>query len=256
MGAQRHLGAHVSQNVYRVAIESPTIELEREVVPFTTIRLISSTLPIPIVTLESWTYRYFKRSIDILGSGILLILFAAPGLLIALAVLLTSKGPAFYRENRIGRNGRIFRIWKFRSMYADAAHRAHVIDSKTGAKTIEWRMRKNGFDPRITPIGRFIRKWSLDELPQLINVLRGEMSLIGPRPIVKSEAIFYGDLFKYYLEAVPGLSGLWQVSGRSRVEYKERAELDAAYVQNWSLKMDAVIFCRTFSAVLGRAGAH
>jgi undecaprenyl-phosphate galactose phosphotransferase len=116
-------------------------------------------------------------------------------------------------------------------------------------------MQKQFKDPRITAIGGFLRSWSIDELPQLINVLRGEMSLIGPRPIVAAETDFYGDLLSFYLAATPGLSGLWQVSGRSQVDYDERAKLDARYVRFWSLKNDMEILFRTIPAVLGRVGA-
>jgi lipopolysaccharide/colanic/teichoic acid biosynthesis glycosyltransferase len=117
-------------------------------------------------------------------------------------------------------------------------------------------MHKHLRDSRITPIGGFLRRWSLDELPQILNVLRGDMSLIGPRPIVKAEAKFYGNLLIFYLAVTPGLSGLWQVSGRSRVGYEKRARLDAMYVQSWSLRTDLKILFRTIPAVLGRIGAH
>ena len=117
-------------------------------------------------------------------------------------------------------------------------------------------MRKHLRDPRITAIGGFLRRWSLDEIPQLFNVLRGEMSLVGPRPIVETETAFYGDLLPYYLAASPGLSGLWQVSGRSRVDYDRRAKLDALYVQSWSLGADFNILFRTIPAVLSRVGAN
>jgi undecaprenyl-phosphate galactose phosphotransferase len=117
-------------------------------------------------------------------------------------------------------------------------------------------MDKRQPDPRVTLIGRFLRRWSLDEVPQLINVLRGDMSLIGPRPIVKAETYYYKDLLPFYLAATPGLSGLWQVSGRSDLDYDERAKLDASYVRNWSLAADLKIFLRTIPAVLGRVGAR
>jgi len=142
-------------------------------------------------------------------------------------------------------------------MYTDSERRKRIADVSARATALdEWRMRKGGHDPRITNVGRFIRKWSIDEFPQLINVLLGEMSLIGPRPIVHSEVKFYGDLYVYYLAATPGLSGLWQVSGRSRIGYEERAELDASYVKAWSLKSDMSILFRTFPAVINRVGAY
>lgn len=203
---------------------------------------------------ESLRYLWVKRGIDLIFSAFLLSLIAIPGLFIAAIIRCTSEGPVFYRENRIGRYGRVFRIWKFRSMYCDAPKRARIAGNHPGV--LEWRMRKQAGDPRITPIGGFLRRWSIDEFPQLLNVLRGEMSLIGPRPIVASEASFYGDLFDYYLAALPGLSGLWQVSGRSRLGYAQRAELDAKYVETWSLRADLSILLRTFPAVLGRRGAH
>ncbi|MGA9671924.1 MAG: sugar transferase [Terracidiphilus sp.] len=213
-------------------------------------------LPYSDAPVDSWRYRYMKRAIDIMCSLIMVIAFSIPGLLIAAAILLTSKGPVFYREQRIGRSGRLFRIWKFRSMHRNAAQRARIADAQTGAKVLEWRMHKHLRDPRITTVGGFLRRWSLDELPQLFNVLLGEMSLIGPRPIVQAETALYGKLISYYLTATPGLSGLWQVSGRSHVNYEMRAKLEAEYVQGWSLRTDLIILLKTVPAVLGRIGAQ
>lgn len=244
------------QSSIQAAIEYPVSEHIGEAISLEPIQLVRR-VPAPAkMQLRSWRYRYLKRSLDFVCSALLLTLFAVPGLVIAVAILLTSDGPIFYREHRIGRYGRMFRIWKFRSMYSDAARRTHIADAESGDKVLEWRMRKSGHDPRVTPVGRFLRKWSLDEVPQLINVLRGEMSLIGPRPIVQSEADFYGDLFAYYLAVTPGVSGLWQVSGRSEVGYRQRAELDASYVSSWSMKADLAILLRTIPAVLARTGAH
>jgi lipopolysaccharide/colanic/teichoic acid biosynthesis glycosyltransferase len=205
---------------------------------------------------ESWRYRYVKRALDVVLAFIFMVFFAIPGLLIAVAVLLTSEGPVFYRETRIGRDGLVFRIWKFRSMHRHAAQRARIGAQQLGGTVLEWRMRKHFDDPRITLIGRGLRRWSLDELPQLINVLRGEMSLIGPRPIVEAETTMYGDLLHFYLAALPGMSGLWQVSGRSNIDYGVRAKLDASYVRSWSLRSDFSILFRTLPAVLSRKGAR
>jgi lipopolysaccharide/colanic/teichoic acid biosynthesis glycosyltransferase len=204
---------------------------------------------------DSWRYRYVKRAIDVVFSLIMIAAFALPGLMIAFAIFATSRGPVFYREKRIGRNGRLFRIWKFRSMHRNAAQRARIAGTESGAKILEWRMHKHLRDPRITRIGGFLRKWSLDELPQLLNVLTGDMSLIGPRPIVEAEKVLYGKLISAYLSATPGLSGLWQVSGRSHIDYDKRAKLDAKYVQTWSLGTDLIILFRTIPAVLRRIGA-
>jgi len=205
---------------------------------------------------DAWRYRFVKRTMDVLGAILMTILFAIPGLFIAAAIVLTSRGPVFYHEQRIGRDGRMFRIWKFRSMYPNVARRPRIAETEPGARLFEWRMHKHRLDPRITPVGGFLRRWSLDELPQLFNVLHGEMSLIGPRPIVKAEAEFYGGLLSFYLAVPPGLSGLWQVSGRSHVGYQERARLDALYVRSRSLRTDLNILLRTIPAVLGRVGAR
>jgi len=194
---------------------------------------------IPELQLNCRRYRYLKRAIDLLCSLILLILFAVPGLLIAAAIVLTSRGPVFYREERIGRGGKPFKIWKFRSMHRNAPHKSRIQARRTGGVVLG-----------------FLRRWSLDELPQLFNVLTGEMSLVGPRPIVESETVLYGDLLPYYLAATPGLSGAWQVSGRSEVGYDDRARLDAIYVSLWSMKTDFDILFRTLPAVLSRIGAY
>ena len=179
-----------------------------------------------------------------------------PAFLIAAAIALTSKGPIFYRESRVGRGGQPFQIWKFRSMSEDAHLQSCVKVDSSGGTLLHWRIHKHSHDPRITPVGKFLRRWSLDELPQLINVLRGDMSLIGPRPVVAAEVPLYAHLQHFYLAAAPGMSGLWQVSGRSDVSFAKRADLDAFYVLNWSLRADFIILVKTIPAVLGRIGAR
>jgi exopolysaccharide production protein ExoY len=208
----------------------------------------------PVSPVDSWKYSLVKRGFDLTVAVTMLIVFAIPGCIIAALVALTSKGPVFYREKRIGRYGYLFQIWKFRSMYQDANQRQQKA-SQGGDAHIFWRMHKSSRDPRITRIGFFLRRWSLDELPQVLNVLTGEMSLIGPRPIVEPEVPAYGKLFDHYVEVTPGLSGLWQVSGRSNVGYQQRSELDAQYVRNWSLGQDLRILLYTVPAVLRRIGA-
>jgi lipopolysaccharide/colanic/teichoic acid biosynthesis glycosyltransferase len=207
-------------------------------------------------SVESWRYRRVKRVIDVLCALIMIAVFLIPGLLIAAVIVLTSAGSVFFREERIGRNGRVFRIWKFRSMDQHASQQHHNVVQQLGETAFHWRMRKHLQDPRITTVGNFLRRWSLDEIPQLLNVLVGEMSLIGPRPIVEAETGMYGDLLAFYLAAVPGMSGLWQVSGRSHVDYEKRAKLDALYVHSWSLRMDLIILLKTIPAVLSRRGAR
>jgi lipopolysaccharide/colanic/teichoic acid biosynthesis glycosyltransferase len=217
-----------------------------------------SKLPVlaPGMQINSWRYVHVKRWIDIAGSIIMIALSIIPGVLIAAAIALTSEGPVFYRETRIGRGGRPFQIWKFRSMCQKAQWHEVVRAGSSTGNSLHWRVHKNLRDPRITTIGSFLRRWSLDELPQVLNVLRGEMSLIGPRPVIQAEVSMYGHHQQYYLAATPGLSGLWQVSGRSNVSFAARADLDAFYVRNWSLRSDLVILLRTIPAVLGRVGAR
>jgi undecaprenyl-phosphate galactose phosphotransferase len=212
-------------------------------------------LVFPGLPLDSWRYRYVKRAIDIVLALIMSLMFLIPSILIAVFIYLTTPYPVFYSEERIGRRGVPFRIWKFRSMRPHNAVAPSSAAHSDGT-VLQWRMDKRNNDPRITPIGRFLRRWSLDEIPQLLNVLRGEMSLIGPRPVVKAEINCYRHLLPYYLAAKPGLSGLWQVSGRSNLNFDARAGLDACYVQEWSLRHDFSIFFRTIPAVLRRVGAR
>jgi lipopolysaccharide/colanic/teichoic acid biosynthesis glycosyltransferase len=206
--------------------------------------------------MKSWRYRGAKRAIDLCCSTLLMLLCLVPGLLIAAAIALTSKGPIFYSEIRVGRGKRPFRIWKFRSMRAPRISHNRAETTAHLKVLTRWRTEKDLPDPRITPVGRFLRSWSLDELPQLINVFRGDMSLVGPRPVVRAELSLYRHLLDFYLATTPGLSGLWQVSGRSNLSFSARARLDASYVQSWSLRQDFVILVRTIPAVVRRVGAR
>jgi exopolysaccharide production protein ExoY len=205
--------------------------------------------------LGSWRYCYVKRALDIAGALLMLFLFLIPAIIIALSILLTSPYPVFYSERRIGRKGVPFRIWKFRSMRPHTAPQDGTF-APAERVVLHWRMDKRQHDPRVTRIGRFLRRWSLDEVPQVINVLRGDMSLVGPRPVVRSETHLYEHLLPFYLAATPGLTGLWQVSGRSDLSFDARAELDAHYVRTWSLTADLKILMRTIPAVLNRVGAR
>jgi Undecaprenyl-phosphate galactose phosphotransferase WbaP len=166
-------------------------------------------------------------------------------------------GPAFYGQKRVGQNGVEFKCWKFRSMIvnAEAALEKHLAENPRARE--EWnREFKLKDDPRITKIGHFLRRSSLDEIPQLYNVLIGEMSLVGPRPVVAAEIPYYGDKKAHYLSVKPGLTGLWQVSGRNDVSYEERVALDAYYVENQSFWGDIVIILKTVYVVLARKGAY
>jgi lipopolysaccharide/colanic/teichoic acid biosynthesis glycosyltransferase len=179
---------------------------------------------------------------------------AALMLAIATAVRVTSPGPALYGQVRIGRRGAPFTMWKFRSMVADAEDRradiAHLDVHGNG------HLFKIPADPRVTPLGRWLRRFSLDELPQLLNVVRGEMSLVGPRPPLPREVLTYDSATRRRLSVTPGITGLWQVSGRSDLTAEESIALDLRYVDSWSLRLDLSILLRTARAVLGSDGAY
>jgi len=200
--------------------------------------------------------RLLKRTIDC-TFALLMAALALPLLVvIALAVKLSSPGPVFYSQQRIGRKRHAFRAWKFRTMYQNADEVLNKYLASDLELRREWaRDHKLRNDPRITPIGRFLRRTSLDELPQLWNIIRGDMSLVGPRPIVLQEIPKYGQEFGYYVSVPPGLTGLWQVSGRNRTTYEERVAFDSYYVQNWSVWLDIHILARTVRAVLTADGA-
>ena len=162
----------------------------------------------------------------------------------------------FYRQNRLGKNGKPIRVWKFRSMYADADERlAHILASDPARKA-EWEASfKLADDPRVTPLGKFLRKTSIDEFPQLFNVFAGDMALVGPRPIVEKEVPLYGPAYSTFASVEPGITGLWQASGRSDTDYARRVALDTYYVLNWSPWLDLWIMKKTVSAVLFMRGA-
>lgn len=192
-----------------------------------------------------------KRLVDIVIAFSALVLAAPVMLMVALIIRLTTGGPALYSHTRVGFNGKPFECYKFRSMVAnsDEVLRAHLAQDAEAAKQWE-ENRKLKRDPRITALGRLLRKSSLDELPQLFNILRGEMSCVGPRPVVADELSRYGNHVGDYLATRPGLTGLWQVTGRSRTDYANRVALDSQYVRNWSLRADIFILARTVFAVI------
>ncbi|WP_235862872.1 undecaprenyl-phosphate galactose phosphotransferase WbaP [Vibrio ruber] len=200
--------------------------------------------------------RFIKRLFDIVGSATLLVLLAPFFLFIAWRIS-RDGGSVTYGHERIGLDGKKFNCLKFRSMVMNSQELLDELlatDPEAKAEWEQWFKLKN--DPRITSIGRFLRETSLDELPQLWNVLKGEMSLVGPRPVIDEELERYGDDVDYYLCAKPGISGLWQVSGRSDIDYNTRVYLDCWYVKNWSLWNDIVILFKTVNVVLRRDGAY
>ena len=206
---------------------------------------------------ESLAFQMAKWLVDF-SFGMFALLLLSPLLLcIAIIVKLTSAGPVFYGNRRVGKNGRIFRAWKFRSMWPDSdlvLHRHLTANPEAQKEMNAFHKLRN--DPRITPFGRFLRRTSLDELPQLFNIILGDMSLVGPRPIVESEIPRYKNSYHVYLAVKPGLTGLWQVSGRSHATFEERVAYDEYYVRNWSVWMDIRILLRTIYVVFHAEGAY
>jgi exopolysaccharide production protein ExoY len=197
-----------------------------------------------------------KAVMDYVLASIGLVLVSPLMALIVVAVKVDSPGPVFFRQERIGFGGRRFRMWKFRTMRVDAER---VLRSNPALfqRYVSGNYKLPLYeDPRVSPLGHFLRRTSLDELPQLFNVLSGEMSLVGPRPVVPPEIAEYGDKAPIVLSAKPGMTGYWQVSGRSRVGYPERVDLDLYYVANWSLGLDLFILMRTMPAILLQRGAY
>ena len=197
--------------------------------------------------------RLAKAALDrVLGFAFLVVL--APVLFgAALLVRMTSSGPAFYRQTRIGVDGEEFTLLKLRSMYVDADERRKALLASSEGNEVLFKIKD---DPRITPVGRVLRRFSIDELPQLVNVVRGDMSLVGPRPPLGEEVAAYADAVHRRLRVKPGLTGLWQVSGRSDLSWEESVRLDLRYVDNWSVAMDLLILWKTLRAVVGASGAY
>ncbi|MQA27146.1 MAG: exopolysaccharide biosynthesis polyprenyl glycosylphosphotransferase, partial [Micromonosporaceae bacterium] len=197
--------------------------------------------------------RVAKEIFDRVGAALLLAAFAP---LLAVIVVLTrrdSPGPVLFRQVRVGRDGREFTMFKFRTMHVDAERRLRQLLRRNELDGVLFKMRD---DPRVTPVGRWLRRYSLDELPQLLNVLRGDMSLVGPRPALPREVAVYPDDMRRRLVVKPGLTGLWQVSGRSDLSWEDSVRLDLRYVENWSLSADLVILLRTLTAVWRASGAY
>lgn len=202
-------------------------------------------------------YLFVKRSMDLL-----LLLLSSPiviplVIVISIVVKITSPGPVFYGHKRIGKNGKEFKCWKFRSMVIDADKQLEKILAENPEMKAEWEKdRKFTNDPRVTKIGKFLRRTSIDEIPQLFNILTGEMSFIGPRPVTSPELTKYGSKSDYILSVKPGLSGMWQISGRSDTGYEERITLDSYYIQNWSFWLDIWILIKTIYVVIKGKGAY
>jgi Undecaprenyl-phosphate galactose phosphotransferase WbaP len=201
--------------------------------------------------------QWLKRSGDMLGSALGL-LFLAPFFgLTALLITLDSPGGIFYRQARLGKDGKVFELIKFRTMRLNGNRIFEAGLHRNPKLRDEWdHYQKLKSDPRITRVGRFLRQFSLDEFPQLWNVLRGEMSLVGPRPITPDQRELYGDSYQKYIQFLPGMTGLWQVSGRNTTTFARRVELDREYIRTWSIWLDIYILFKTIKTVLGQQGAY
>ena len=198
-------------------------------------------------------YKYIKRFMDVIISTLGLIILSPLFLVIAILIKLESKGPVFFAHRRIGKNGKEIKIWKFRTMVPNAEE---LIKSFTPEQMKEFKENfKLENDPRITKIGKILRKTSLDELPQLINILKGELSIIGPRPVVKEELDKYGMNKAKFLSVTPGLTGYWAANGRSSTTYEQRMMMELYYVDNISCKLDIKVFFKTVVSVLKKEGA-
>ena len=225
-----------------------TIEIARGNIEMHTIGAVP-LIEIKRSPLDGWG-RIVKRIIDIIGSSFALIIFSPLFLIIAIAIKINSRGPVFFRQKRIGKGSKEFIFLKFRSMY-EGAHKKHkAMMKKHGV------MFKLKDDPRVTKVGKILRKTSLDEIPQFINVWLGQMSLVGPRPPMPQEVAEYNSWQKKRLGFKPGITGLWQVSGRSDISFDEWVKLDVYYIENWSLKMDFQILLKTIWRVIARKGAY
>ena len=194
-----------------------------------------------------------KRALDMFGSGLGLLLLSPVLVAIAIWIKRDSDGGVFFKQVRVGRDGDLFECWKFRSMYADAEERRAELEHLNEGPGLLFKLAD---DPRVTKAGKVLRRYSLDELPQLWNVLRGEMSLVGPRPALPSEVEQYDDWVRNRLKVKPGMSGLWQVSGRTETSFSDYVRYDLFYIQNWSLSLDLWILWRTLRAVFTAEGAH
>lgn len=213
---------------------------------------------VPIKAQPAFDYDLaLTRAADIAISLVALLLLSPIMVLVALAVFVSDPGPLLFAHRRIGRGGRTFPCLKFRTMVVDSHERLEQLLAESEEARREWELdHKLKNDPRITAIGKILRRSSLDELPQLFNVLRGQMSLVGPRPIVEAEVWRYGRYFSEYCRVSPGITGLWQISGRNNINYRRRVAIDVRYTRIRSFKLDMAILCATVPAVLAARGSY
>jgi undecaprenyl-phosphate galactose phosphotransferase len=204
------------------------------------------------------SHKFLKRLFDIIFSLLLIPFFLPIMIIIGILIKLDSRGPIFFIQERVGIFGKRFRVFKFRTMYLDADFRLDSYLKDNPSAREEWDKYKKlrGFDPRVTRVGKIIRQLSLDELPQIFNVLLGDMSFVGPRPYLEAELKRYENYAKIILMIPPGITGLWQTSGRNELSFEERLRLDTWYVLNWTLWLDIVILLKTMKVILTREGAY
>jgi exopolysaccharide biosynthesis polyprenyl glycosylphosphotransferase len=239
---QRGVSVHVAPSTMEILLE------RADFVPGQSVPLFRLRPPV----FEGFDY-LLKRSFDIVGSLVLLVVLSPVLLLTALAVRLTSRGPVLFRSARPGMGGEPFACLKFRTMHTDAEQLQADLEAQNEADGALFKMKA---DPRLTPVGRFLRRFSLDELPQLLNVLRGEMSLVGPRPLPIRDFERLDDWHRKRYLVMPGMTGLWQVSGRSELDFDDLVRLDFLYLERWSVFLDLVILLKTIPAVFMRRGAY
>jgi len=214
---------------------------------------------LPLIHVETPRYegakQFTKRCFDIIASGTAIAVLGVPMLLVSILVRLSSEGPALFRQKRVGRNGELFTMLKFRSMVTDAEDQLQALidHDRTAGNTVLFKLRE---DPRVTAVGKFMRRFSIDELPQLLNIFLGHMSVVGPRPPLPKEVEKYEEHVHRRFLVKPGLTGLWQVSGRSNLSWEDSVRLDLYYVENWSLAGDFMLIWRTLKAVFRRDGAY
>ncbi|MDO4282320.1 MAG: sugar transferase [Clostridia bacterium] len=203
------------------------------------------------------SYDFFKRALDVTASSIALTILSPVFLVTTLAIRKDSEGPAMFKQQRIGKNGKLFEIYKFRTMVPDADKKLFELLAIDEEAAKEYKINKKlKNDPRITKLGNFLRKTSIDELPQLINVLKGDMSLVGPRPYLPREKEDMGEYYNTIIESKPGITGLWQVSGRSNTTFKERMKFDMEYNENKSFANDMGLLFKTIGVVVKKDGAE
>ena len=208
-------------------------------------------------TFNEITYSFLKRTVDITASATALLLLSPVFLVTSLAIRKDSDGPAMFTQKRIGKDGKLFEIYKFRTMVPDADKKLFEMLEKDEKAREEYKLNKKlKHDPRITKVGNFLRKTSIDELPQLINVLKGDMSLVGPRPYLPREKEDMGDYYNTIIESKPGITGLWQVSGRSNTTFEDRLEFDKEYTENKGFFYDMGLLTKTVGVVIHKDGAE